>query len=246
LEFLKENYHKNIIKCLDYKIIDTEILIYFEYIPGRSLKNILENFGKLPEKIIKKYLKNIIEGKIYLHKKGIKLKNLKSSNILVEINGNIKLNDYIEYKSIIEFYEIYEKNNFNSSRKSQKISKYPIPWIMENPKNLLNNEFDKDNKEKYGFFLEENINNNNNIEYLNLSYLSFLMLEMLTGGNIDYLQKNFINFPEGNYYNKDIDLQIFNFPEEVSLEFKNIFYFFNEKKITNQDFEDILNHGFFC
>jgi serine/threonine protein kinase len=212
------------------------------------LKNVLETFGKLPEKIIKKYLKNIIEGNIYLIKKGIKLKNLKSSNILLEINGNLKLNDYIEYKSIIEFYEIYDKNNFNFTKKSQKISKYPIPWIIENPKNFYINEYDKENenknnKEKDDIFIEKNINNN--IEYLNLTYLSFLMLEMHTGRNMEFLQKTFPNFSEGNYFNIEINEKIFNFPEEISFEFKSIFYFFFEKKITNQDFEDILNHGFF-
>ena len=102
----------------------------------------------------------------------------------------------------------------------------------------LNNESDK---EKNEFLLEENNTN----EYLNLSYLSFLMLEMITGRNMEYLSKIFINFSEGNYFNKEIEEKNFNFPEEVSFEFQNIFYYFFRKKITYQDLEDILNHGFF-
>lgn len=145
----------------------------------------------------------------------------------------------MDYKSILEFYDIYERNNFNinSNLKNQKIAKYPVPWsISEN--------FYK--KEKFEILNEEKNQIENKEEYFNISYLSFLMMEMLTGRNMEFLVKNFKNFSEGDYYNENIEQKLFNFPEEVTSEFINIFYYFFEKKITNQDFENILNHGFFC
>lgn len=71
-----------------------DILIVSRLISGYSLKNILENFNCLDEKICALFVKQILEGLIYLNHQGLCHSNLKSTNVLVESSGTIKLNDF--------------------------------------------------------------------------------------------------------------------------------------------------------
>lgn len=203
--------------------------------PGKSLKNVLETYGGLSEQIIKKYLKSIIEGIIYLRKKDIKLKNLKSSNILLELDGNIKLTDFLDYKSIIEFYEIYENSNFKNLRNSEKFLKHPFPWMLKSKSYFCSeNEFD----------LKNEIESSN--EKINLKFLPFLMLEMYSGGNAEFLKENFQSFKDRNYESEAINSKSYVFPLGVSDEFISLFYAFYEKNISVKFLEEeILNHVFF-
>ena len=179
-----------------------------------------------------KYLKNIIEGLIFLNSRKIKIKNLKSTNILIELDGNVKLTDFIDFKSIIEFNEIYESSNFKNLRNSEKFSKNPFPFMLKS--NFLNESYFNNNSDKDKVKDQENY-----------SYLSFLMLEMFTGNtNLDYLKENFNFNNEGNFNNDIISSKNFEFPENVSIEFKELFYLFFENTNSSQ-FENILNHNFF-
>ena len=82
-----------------------------------------------------------------MRRKDIKLKSLKSSNILLELNGNIKLTDFLDYKSIIEFHEIYENSNFKNLRNSEKLLKHPFPWMLKSKSMFYaGNEFDLKNE----------------------------------------------------------------------------------------------------
>jgi serine/threonine protein kinase len=65
-----------------------------EYIPGGSLRTLIDEYGSLNEKLIKIYVKQILTGLNYLHNKGIVHRDLKSENILIDLNGSIKLTDF--------------------------------------------------------------------------------------------------------------------------------------------------------
>lgn len=176
-------------------------------------------------------MKNIIEGILFLYKNEIKIKNLKSSNILVELDGNIKLTDFLDYKSIIEFYEIYENSNFKNFRNSEKFLKHPFPWMLNNKSKI-----DVSNSQNEFFFKEK----------INITFLGFLMLEMQTGNNIDYLKENFKFFKDGNYENEKIKNKDFEFPNNVSEDFIDLFYSLFDENINIKYFEEtILNHKFF-
>ena len=86
--------HQNIIKYLDSEITDNILFIYLEYIPGGSIKDLLNKYGPLSSKIIKIYLKQILDGLEYLHSKRIVHRDIKSANILVDLKGNVKLSDF--------------------------------------------------------------------------------------------------------------------------------------------------------
>lgn len=102
VEKLRELSHHNIIKYLD---VDTAtekqtINILMEYMPGGSVRNLLDKFGPLDEKIIKIYMKQVLEGLKYLHANNIAHNNLKCSNILVANEGTIKLSDFAITKCV--------------------------------------------------------------------------------------------------------------------------------------------------
>lgn len=71
-----------------------DILIISKLISGYSLKNILENFNSLDENVCALFVKQILEGLIYLNQQGLCHSNLKSTNVLVESSGTIKLSDF--------------------------------------------------------------------------------------------------------------------------------------------------------
>ncbi len=86
--------HPNIIKFLGSEIINDILFIYLEFIPGGSIKYLLNKYGTFSSKIIKIFLKQILDGLEYLHSKGIVHRDIKSANILVDLKGNIKLSDF--------------------------------------------------------------------------------------------------------------------------------------------------------
>jgi len=104
---LKRLEHQNIIKYLHVDIAPDSpdkktIEILLEYMPGGSVRNLLDKFGPLDEKIIKIYMRQVLEGLKYLHGRNIVHNNLKCSNILVATEGNIKLSDFAMTKCIFE------------------------------------------------------------------------------------------------------------------------------------------------
>ena len=86
--------HPNIIKFFGSEILNDILFIYLEYIPGGSIKYLLNKYGTFNSKIIKIYLKQILDGLEYLHSKGVVHRDIKSANILVDLKGNIKLSDF--------------------------------------------------------------------------------------------------------------------------------------------------------
>jgi serine/threonine protein kinase len=95
INILKNLNHTNIIKLID----NDESNIYIEYISGGSLKSLIEKYGNLSETLIEKYTRQTVAGLAYLHSKSIVHNNLKLSNILIDTNGVVKLNDFSEAKS---------------------------------------------------------------------------------------------------------------------------------------------------
>jgi serine/threonine protein kinase len=88
--------HQNIIKYLSTQLSnDEEIDIILEYCNGGSIKQLLEKFDAFDEKLIKLYVKQILEGLVYLHDLGIIHRNIKNCNVLVDGDGTVKLTDFV-------------------------------------------------------------------------------------------------------------------------------------------------------
>jgi hypothetical protein len=91
---LKHFRNPNIVSYIGSEIIDENLYVYLEYVPGGSLAHLLGNIGPLPEKTIKVYMKQILKGVEYLHKNRVVHRDIKAANLLVDIDGTIKLSDF--------------------------------------------------------------------------------------------------------------------------------------------------------
>jgi serine/threonine protein kinase len=70
------------------------VVIARRYAQNGSLKRILEEFGKLNEKLVASYVIQVLEGLDYLHHNGIVHCNLNAANILMTQSGEVKLSDF--------------------------------------------------------------------------------------------------------------------------------------------------------
>lgn len=92
--------HRNIVKYHSCEISEDKenncsvADIILEYVSGGSIRKLLDKFGKLEEKVIGTYTRQILEGLTYLHLNDLVHRNLKGSNILIDTTGTIKLTDF--------------------------------------------------------------------------------------------------------------------------------------------------------
>jgi serine/threonine protein kinase len=91
LNTLLEIRHDNVLAYFGGGMVGGDLVIAMEYASGGSLQSILDSFGKIPARSLKRYLKEIIQGLAYLHEKGIVHKDISPHNILVTANGQCKL-----------------------------------------------------------------------------------------------------------------------------------------------------------
>ena len=98
-ELMKEREPKNnmnIIKYYGYKYEDETNFLFLEYVSADNLKKIIKLYGgKLNEKLIKIYTKQILKALLFLHNElKVAHRDIKCSNILLDKNGIIKLIDF--------------------------------------------------------------------------------------------------------------------------------------------------------
>ena len=156
---IKELYylnHPNIIKAIP--LVDTlqinkienkeTFTIIYEINNGNSLKQLINQFGELDEIIIQKYSKDILLALQYLHKKNIIHKNIKTSNILVDSNGTIKISDSLIDSIILgNGKELYDKLlnkeiNLENNKIDYSIPPFFIQNIKINENYIINQSYD--------------------------------------------------------------------------------------------------------
>jgi mitogen-activated protein kinase kinase kinase len=71
------------------------------YFTEGNIGIILTNYGPLDEGMIRKYTRQILNGLRYLHKHSIAHGDLKTSSLLLDNTGNMKLTDYGVSKHLI-------------------------------------------------------------------------------------------------------------------------------------------------
>ena len=104
INYLSSINHNHIVKILEVQMLNSEtlmdggkvmggIFIVMDWCDGTSIKNTLDRFKVLPEKLIGRYTGEILQGLQYLHQQGESHKNLKASNLLLA-GGVLKLSDF--------------------------------------------------------------------------------------------------------------------------------------------------------
>lgn len=75
-------------------ISKTLAVIWMEYVPGGSVANIIQTFGSMSEDVVRSFTRQILQGLTYLHSNDVIHRDLKPGNILVSVEGVVKLSDF--------------------------------------------------------------------------------------------------------------------------------------------------------
>lgn len=87
--------HPNITKVIDFVSNEQGLFIILEFVEGEPLNDFLfKSKGLLPEKEANHYMAKILDAVGYAHSKGIVHRDLKSANIMVTPNKDIKIMDF--------------------------------------------------------------------------------------------------------------------------------------------------------
>lgn len=91
---LKELHHENIVTYYGSSEEGGKLNIFLEYVPGGSVSSMLNNYGPFEESLIINFIRQILIGVTYLHKKNIIHRDIKGANILIDIRGCVKITDF--------------------------------------------------------------------------------------------------------------------------------------------------------
>ncbi|NXC20495.1 M3K19 kinase, partial [Corythaeola cristata] len=94
VDLLKTLKHVNIVSYLGTCLEDNVLSIFMEFVPGGSISSIINRFGPLPEVVLCKYTKQILQGVAYLHDNCVVHRDIKGNNVMLMPNGIVKLIDF--------------------------------------------------------------------------------------------------------------------------------------------------------
>jgi serine/threonine protein kinase len=94
IRLMKQLDHPNIVKYLHAERVENQLLIYMELMSGGSLASLVKKFTKLPESVMKVYMRQVLVGVAYLHQKNVVHRDIKADNILLSSDGTAKISDF--------------------------------------------------------------------------------------------------------------------------------------------------------
>lgn len=93
--------HPNIIAYKSNEIINNIPFVFTEYLSGGSIKKIIDIYGKLPDTLIRKYTKEILNGLKYINSLNIIHCDIKCANIFLDgATGTCKIGDFGSAKQL--------------------------------------------------------------------------------------------------------------------------------------------------
>eukprot|EP01062_Namystynia_karyoxenos_P083077 TRINITY_DN9484_c0_g1_i1.p1 TRINITY_DN9484_c0_g1~~TRINITY_DN9484_c0_g1_i1.p1 ORF type:complete len:629 (+),score=162.14 TRINITY_DN9484_c0_g1_i1:104-1990(+) len=94
ISLMKRLQHENIVRYLGAERKHAMLHIYMEYVPGGSLRSIIDRFGSLAERVARRFLRQMLAGLEYLHGEGVAHLDIKNDNALLGVTGEVKLADF--------------------------------------------------------------------------------------------------------------------------------------------------------
>jgi p21-activated kinase 1 len=90
---MKDSSHPNIVNFIDSYLVGGDLWVTMEYMEGGSLTDVV-TFNIMTEGQIAAVCRETLKGLQHLHSKGVIHRDIKSDNILLSMDGNIKLSMY--------------------------------------------------------------------------------------------------------------------------------------------------------
>lgn len=90
---MRESAHPNIVNFKDSYLWRGDLWVVMEYMEGGSLTDVVTNHC-MTEQQIAAVCREVCEGLRHLHSKGVIHRDIKSDNVLLSLNGDVKLSQY--------------------------------------------------------------------------------------------------------------------------------------------------------
>uniref|UniRef100_A0A0N5ANR6 non-specific serine/threonine protein kinase n=1 Tax=Syphacia muris TaxID=451379 RepID=A0A0N5ANR6_9BILA len=92
---MRENKHANIVNYLDSYLVGDELLVVMEYLAGGSLTDVVTEC-QMEEGMIAAVLREVLQALEFLHSRHVIHRDIKSDNILLGLDGSVKLIFFVD------------------------------------------------------------------------------------------------------------------------------------------------------
>lgn len=100
---MKESRHRNIVNFIDSFLLKGDLWVVMEYMEGGSLTDVV-TCNIMSEGQIAAVSRETLEGLRHLHEHGVIHRDIKSDNILLSLQGEIKLSAYLCFSVFLSFF----------------------------------------------------------------------------------------------------------------------------------------------
>ncbi|KAF4740421.1 Mitogen-activated protein kinase kinase kinase 2 [Perkinsus olseni] len=94
VELLQGLDHPHIVKFYGVELRPHAVCIFLEMMPGGCLQTLLRQLGALDQETARHYTDQVMSGLTYLHSRNIVHRDLKCANVLLSLDGTVKVSDF--------------------------------------------------------------------------------------------------------------------------------------------------------